>query len=392
MSDDLVTRLVAAVEAEPHRRLLRIELANALLHVGHFDDALDQVRRILAASPGDPEALGLAAMACELAGDPSTGAAYAALLRQQIAGAVASDPLRPTPLNAEQIALTVPLVSFADVVGYTDEKRRFDGLVLQPVRHHRDPDAAAQIPSGLLLYGPAGSGKSHLAHAIAGELHLNLVKVNVASAVDPWGAALPGAIRRACELARDNAPSLLLLEEIEAVGHRRLRFTPHGREALDELIEVLDQNDRTKVLIVASTTAPWMINPVLRGDGRFDRSILVGPPDCEAREATLERLARTRLLPVQADLHALAARCEGCTTDDLNMLFSVAAELAFRDVVDRAVVVPLDDRHFDSALERINRSANAWFDMAYNFPEFTDDSSEFDPLFDYIRRNVRRLG
>jgi SpoVK/Ycf46/Vps4 family AAA+-type ATPase len=154
---------------------------------------------------------------------------------------------------------------------------------------------------------------------------------------------------------------------------------------------VLDRNDPTKVVIVGATSAPWLVNPVLRGEGRFDHSMLVGPADAEAREAALERLVRTRMLPVEASIEALAGRTEGCTTDDLNALFSAAAELAFRDAAERGTLGALSDRHFDMALGRIRRSANEWFDTAYNFPEFTDDTSEFDPLFDYIRRNVRRI-
>jgi SpoVK/Ycf46/Vps4 family AAA+-type ATPase len=392
--DDRISELEQAVSAEPHRRALRLELAEALLHAGRYHDCIGHVRLVVAVTPGDAQALGIGAMAADLSGDPAAANAYAAMLRvsTKLPESTNMPESRPDYVQTDpDVFLTIPLVNLCDVDGYTEEKRRLEHVVLTPVRHRRNLPAGMKVPSGLLLYGPAGSAKSHLAHALAGELHLNLVKVNVADAIDPWGAALPGAIRSAFALAAQHAPAMVFLEDVEAVAHRRLRFTPRGREALDELLEVLDSNDPTKVLVVGSTSAPWQVNPLLRRAGRFEKSMLVGPPDLEARKATLERHVKTRVLPVDADMYSLAARTEGCTTDDLIRLCSMAAEHALRDCVDRNALGPITQSHFVTALGGMARSAYAWFDVAYNAAEFTDDSDEYDPLFDYIRRNVRRL-
>lgn len=386
-SSDRLHELHAAVAADPHRRGLRLELATELLHDGQYAQSLEQVRSLLALSPGDPRALGLGALAADLSGDAEAATAFAAILRatDRVASGTTSSE------SASHVHLTIPLLNLSDVDGSVEEKRRLDAIVVKPVRHRRNLPEDMVIPTGVLLYGPSGSAKSHIAHALAGELHLNLVKVNVADAIDPWGSALPGSIRAAFELAAAHAPAMVFLEDVEAVAHRRLRFTPRGREALDELLEVLDANDPTKVLVVGSTSLPWQINPLLRAPGRFERSMLVGPPDAEARRTTIERHLKKRVLPVDVDVRAVAGRTEGCTTDDLTRLCSAAAEAALRDSVDRGVIVPLTQEHFMTALHQIPRSAYAWFDAAYNSPEFTDDTEEFDPLFDYIRRNVRRL-
>jgi SpoVK/Ycf46/Vps4 family AAA+-type ATPase len=383
-NDEEITELEVAVSDDPHRRSLRLELATALLHAGRYIECLEHVRHLLAVAPGDPRALGVGALAADLCGDPAAAGAYAAMMRT-----ASRPPSESTSSN--DVELTVPLVNFGDVDGYSEEKRRLDQAILRSFRLRKTAPEGSKIPSGILLYGPSGSAKSHLAHALAGELHLNLVKVNVVDAIDPWGAALPGSIRAAFELAAQNSPAMVFLEDVEAVAHRRLRFTPRGREALDELIEVLDANDPSKVLVVGSTAAPWQLNPILRGDGRFTKCILVGPPDLEARHATLERHLRSRVLPFDVDLATLAARTEGCTTDDLIRLCASAAEFALRESVDRGVVLPISQVHFLTALGSVTKSAHAWFDVAYNSSEFTDDTEEYDPLFDYIRRNVRRL-
>lgn len=382
-NDEEIFQLELAVGNDPHRRSLRLDLATALLHAGRYIECLEHIRVLLAVAPGDPRALGVGALAADLCGDAAAGGAYAAMMRN------ASRP----PIDADAscgVELTIPLVNLSDVDGFAEEKRRLDQAILRTFRL-RKTTGAAKVPTGILLYGPTGSAKSHIAHALAGELHLNLVKVNVSSAIDPWGAALPGSIRAAFELAAQHAPAMVFLEDVEAVAHRRLRFTPRGREALDELIEVLDNNDPHKVLVVGSTSAPWQLNPVLRQAGRFTKCLLVGPPDHESRHAMLERHLRAKVLPYDADLSVVAERTEGCTTDDLLRLCASAAEGAFRESVDRGSVVPINQAHFLAALGSVMRSAHAWFDVAYNSSEFTDDTEEYDPLFDYIRRNVRRL-
>jgi SpoVK/Ycf46/Vps4 family AAA+-type ATPase len=383
-NDEEIAELEVAVSDDPHRRSLRLELANALLHAGRYVDCLEHVRHLLAVAPGDPRALGIGALAADLCGDPAAAGAYAAMMRTAVR------PTAESSASSADVELTVPLVNLGDVDGYSEEKRRLDQAILRTFRLRKTAEGG-RVPTGILLYGPTGSAKSHLAHALAGELHLNLVKVNVVDAIDPWGAALPGSIRAAFELAAQNAPAMVFLEDVEAVAHRRLRFTPRGREALDELIEVLDANDPTKVLVVGSTASPWQLNPNLRQEGRFTKCILVGPPDLEARQATLERHLRSRVLPFDVDLTTLAARTEGCTTDDLIRLCASAAEGALRESVDSGIVKPISQAHFLTALGSVTRSAHAWFDVAYNSSEFTDDTEEYDPLFDYIRRNVRRL-
>jgi SpoVK/Ycf46/Vps4 family AAA+-type ATPase len=380
-----VEDLAIAVAADPHRRSLRLALASALLDSGDATAAMTHIRFVLDAHPSDIEALGIGAMASALSGDQMASDAYAGALRMA--------QLRPgmmteLPVQRRSATVTIPLISFIDVNGATEEKRRLEHLVVQPFRFRKQQPEA--IPTGTILYGPPSVGKAQLATALAGELHLSLVSIDLASICDPWGMPAAGAITEAFNLAEDQGPSLLFMDHLEAVTHRRLRYVPGGRDRLAELEAAIDRHDPSKVLLLAASAAPWMINAALRAKGRLDQLVMVGAPDVESRMAAMERALRARALQTTADLRAISRTAEGLSNEDCRTLVAHAATFALAESMDRNAIAVLRDEHFRRALLETPRSAKAWFDMAYNFPEFMDDSTAFDPLFDYIRRHVRR--
>ena len=156
------------------------------------------------------------------------------------------------------------------------------------------------------------------------------------------------------------------------------------------LFRSLDGRDRTKVLVVATSSAPWLVQPILRSAGRFSDAVLVGPPDLVARSHLVGRSLRRRSIAHDLDPDVVAGALQGCTTDDIDAVIDAAIARAYADSTALGRVSRVQSAHFDYALRTVRTGANMWFDTAYNFPEFTDDSSQFDPLFDYIRRHVRR--
>jgi transitional endoplasmic reticulum ATPase len=381
-----VEELATAVAADPHRRSLRLALASALLNSGNATEAMTHIRFVLDGHPSDIEALGIGAMASALSGDQMASDAYAGALRMaQLRPGIMSTEV---PAQRKGASITIPLISFIDVDGATEEKRRLEHLVVQPFRFRKQQPES--IPTGTILFGPPSAGKAQLATALAGELHLSLVSIDLATICDPWGMPAAGAITEAFNLAEEQGPSLLFMNHLEAVTHRRLRYVPGGRDRLAELEAAIDRHDPSKVLLIAASAAPWMINAALRTKGRLDQLVMVGAPDVESRLAAMERALRARALQTAADLRAIARTAEGLSNEDCRTLIAHAATFALAESVDRNAVVALRDEHFRRALSETPRSAKTWFDMAYNFPEFMDDSTAFDPLFDYIRRHVRR--
>jgi SpoVK/Ycf46/Vps4 family AAA+-type ATPase len=381
--DARLSELAAAVAADPNSRGVRLEYAAALLDSGDSVTALEQVRFVLGAYPVDPQALGLGAMAAGLSGDLLAADAYSGALRK-----AQNDNEQREEHARDRVNVTIPLTLLTDIPGNYEEKRRLEQVVLRPYRLRRELPGA--VPSGVLLFGPRNVGKASLAAALAGDLHLNLVTIDMATACDPWGLPSAGAITDAFTVAQENAPSLLFIDNLETVSHRRLRYVAGGRDRLAELEAAMDAHDRSRVLVVAATDAPWMLNPALRGRNRFDQFVLIGPPDLEARTAAIEQLVRARGLNVSADINQISAMAEGCTLSDLRSLVAAASMFALSESQDRGTITPVRDDHVRRALTEVDRNGTDWFDQAYNFPEFMDDSTAFDPLFDYIRRHVRR--
>jgi SpoVK/Ycf46/Vps4 family AAA+-type ATPase len=383
--DARLVELATALSADPQSRVLRLDYAAALLESGDSESALQQVKLVLASHPTDTQALGLGAMAAGLSGDLLAADAYSGALRKVQADTPVNDE---DDLNRPETDVVIPLVSLADVAGNYEEKRRIDQVVLRPFRLRKELPAAS--PTGVLLFGPRHVGKADLAASIAGELHLNLVRIDMATVCDPWGLPSVGVIAEAFRVAAEHAPSMVFIDNLETVSHRRLRYVAGGRDRLAELESALDANDCTKVLVVAATDAPWQLHTSLRGRGRFDHYVLVGPPDREARIAAMERTVKSRSLNVSADIDRICSMAEGCTFADLRSLVSTASMFALAESQDKGQPCMLRDDHMRRALTEIDRAGTEWFDRAYNFPEFMDDSTAFDPLFDYIRRHVRR--
>ena len=277
-----------------------------------------------------------------------------------------------------------------------DEKHRLELNLVRPFRLRNASQAergsAMDLASGTMLFGPKHVSKSYLAHALAGEMHTNIISLDLAVIADPWGSPSAGVITEAFRLATEHAPCVVFLDNVEAISHRRLRYVPEGRERMAELEEALDAHDPNRVVVIGATSVPWMIPSGLRRPGRFNRMVLIGPPDLEARTATLQRYFRNRMITVSADLRQIAAGAEGCTNHDLRSIGAVAAALTLAAMADGGPVPAVGIPELIQASTVLPRSGYDWFDTAYNCPEFTDDSSEFDPMFDYIRRHIRRVG
>ncbi len=393
-----VSELENAVAADPNRRSLRLRLATAYIDEGCPDKALEQVRSVLSSRPSDIEALGIGAMAAALAGDNLGSDAFVGALSaaQRIGGPSVVQRNDSLTSVSSSLDVVVPLISMADVDGMFDEKHRLELNVIRPFRMRNAPrserSSAMPVASGTMLFGPKHVSKSYLAHALAGEMHTNIISVDLAVVADPWGSPSAGVITEAFRLAAEHAPCLIFLDNVEAISHRRLRYVPEGRERMAELEEALDTHDPNRVVVVGATSVPWMIPTGLRRPGRFTRMVLVGPPDLEARTATLHRYFRNRMINVSADLRQIAAGTEGCTNHDLRSIAAVAAALTLAAMSDGGPAPAVGIPELIQASSVLPRSGWDWFDTAYNCPEFTDDSSEFDPMFDYIRRHIRRVG
>lgn len=241
---------------------------------------------------------------------------------------------------------------------------------------------------GLLLYGPPRCGKTYLARAVAGELDAGFYAISLADVLDMYIGQSERNLHAVFETVRRNAPCVLFLDEVDALGQKRTQLRGSAmRGTVNQLLSELDgvQASNDGVFILAATNHPWDIDSALRRPGRLDRMLLVLPPDLPAREAILRHHLHERPLS-GIELGKLARRTEGFSGADLAHLCDAAAESALLDSARSGKARLIEMRDFDRGLKEIKPSTGAWFQTAKNVAMFANESGEYDELVDHLRR------
>jgi SpoVK/Ycf46/Vps4 family AAA+-type ATPase len=385
--DELIRSLEQAVAAQPDARALRLHLARLLLDDGQAAAALGHCQTILRAGPTDAEATALAREAASAIGlTPGPEAAPAQVAASEVT--TPDQPVAPSvPTDAELEDIVRPSVTLDDVAGMQAVKERIRVSFLEPMRNPAMREMyGASMRGGLLLYGPPGCGKTFLAKALAGELGLMFVSAGLSELLDMYVGNSEKQVHRLFERARQEAPAVLFLDEVDAIGHRRSRAGMGVmRGVVNQLLMELDgvQSSNEGVLVLAATNQPWDVDPALRRPGRLDRQLLVVPPDLPAREH-LVRLAMPDR-PVQGvDAASVAASTDGFSGADLVHLCDSATALAMSDSVRTGVPRPVAQDDFDRALRDVRPSTAAWFDEARPHVQFGNDSGAYDELAAYL--------
>ncbi|MEQ0557597.1 ATP-binding protein [Amycolatopsis sp. NEAU-NG30] len=392
--DPLLDSLRAAVAAAPADVPLRLHLAGLLLERGARDEAVAHLGTVLGQDPGNAEAAALMTRALAPAGPPP-GFDWAAAESEVAdivpprfvdgAEAVPADrvPAGPTA-DVEQ-----PRVTLADVGGMTDVKKRLDAAFLAPMRN---PELrklyGKSLRGGLLLYGPPGNGKTFLAKAVAGELRARFLAVGLDEVLDMWLGKSERNLHELFLAARRAAPCVLFFDELDAIGQKRSRLAGAAArnvvaQLLVELDGIADGNDG--VFVLAATNAPWDVDTALRRPGRFDRTLLVLPPDEQARTAILEYHLRDR--PVAGiDLPQLARKTDGWSGADLAHLCETASERALLASAESGVARMIGMPDLLGALPEIRPSSAAWFAAARNVVLYSNADGTYDELAAYLKR------
>lgn len=243
-------------------------------------------------------------------------------------------------------------VRFSDVAGAEEEKQE----LVEVVEFLRDPHKflalGAKIPSGVLLEGPPGTGKTLLAKAVAGEAGVPFFSISGSDFVEMFVGVGASRVRDLFENAKKNAPSIIFIDEIDAVGRRRGNGMGGGHDereqTLNQLLVEMDGFEGDEgVIVMAATNRSDVLDPALLRPGRFDRKILVGRPDVKGREAILKVHAKNKPLAKDVDLKIIARQTPGFVGADLANLLNEAALLAARrnkKEIDASDVDEAEDR------------------------------------------------
>ena len=253
--------------------------------------------------------------------------------------------------RAKQVSKDEPAVTFADVAGCdeaVEELQEIKDFLKDPARFQA---IGARIPKGVLLFGPPGTGKTLLARAVAGEAGAPFFPISGSDFVEMFVGVGASRVRDLFEKAKQAAPAIVFVDEIDAVGRHRGAGLGGGHDereqTLNQLLVEMDGFDsRTGVILIAATNRPDILDPALLRPGRFDRQIVVDQPDLEGRKAILDVHAKGKPLADDVRLDVLARRTPGFTGADLANLMNEAALLTARqsgsDVTMAAMEAAID--------------------------------------------------
>lgn len=225
--------------------------------------------------------------------------------------------------------------TFDDVAGADEEKEELKEIVDFLRDNKKYTEIGARIPKGVLLLGPPGTGKTLLARAVAGEAKVPFFSISGSDFVEMFVGVGASRVRDLFEQAKKNAPAIIFIDEIDAVGRQRGAGLGGGHDEREQtlnqlLVEIDGFEDNDSVIVMAATNRRDILDPALLRPGRFDRQILVGYPDVKGREAILKVHTRNKPLAPDVDLETIAKSTVGFTGADLENLVNEASLLAAR--------------------------------------------------------------
>ncbi|GAB2531963.1 ATP-dependent zinc metalloprotease FtsH [Brachybacterium huguangmaarense] len=247
-----------------------------------------------------------------------------------------------------------PQVTFADVAGAEEAVEELDEIKQFLVDPQRYQAVGAKIPKGVLLYGPPGTGKTLLARAVAGEANVPFYSISGSDFVEMFVGVGASRVRDLFNTAKENAPAIIFIDEIDAVGRHRGAGMGGGHDEREQtlnqmLVEMDGFDPNQNVILIAATNRVDILDPALLRPGRFDRQIAVGAPDMKGRLQILKVHAQGKPLAPDVDLEAIARRSVGMSGADLANVLNEAALLTARS--GNQII---DNRALDEAIDRVS--------------------------------------
>lgn len=281
-----------------------------------------------------------------------------------------------------------PKITFADVGGMEELKEEIRLKIIHPLTHAEMYKAYGKsIGGGILMYGPPGCGKTHLARATAGEVKAGFIAVGIHDVLDMWIGNSERNLHTLFEQARRNAPCVLFFDEVDALGASRTDMkTSAGRHLINQFLSELDgvKASNEGVLILGATNAPWHLDSAFRRPGRFDRILFVPPPDTSARAAVL-RLHLRGKPQEDVDYDAVAKKADGFSGADLKAVVDITIETKLRDAMKSGVPAPIRTKDLTASIGAQKPTTREWFATAKNYALYSNQGGTYDDILKYLK-------
>jgi SpoVK/Ycf46/Vps4 family AAA+-type ATPase len=431
--EEIIKSLKEALELSPDNIPLKLQLASILLQAKSYEEAAVQFQEVLRLSPNHPKAqLGLAESSYHteklstalvileqlleeghetkkvlilyskvLAAEGSITKAADVYRQIQEIDPEYFDSQLDQQLKIRQLSdgslmeeedelpknMEKPSIDFEDVGGMEQVKAEIELKIIKPLEHPELYKAyGKKIGGGILLYGPPGCGKTHLARATAGQVNAQFMNIGINDVLDMYHGNSERKLHEVFEKARKNNPCVLFFDEIDALGASRtdMRKTV-GRHLINQFLAELDgvKYSNEGILILGATNAPWHLDPAFRRPGRFDRIIFVAPPDQESREKILEILLKEK--PVDSiDYKSIAKKTKKFSGADLQALIDICIEEKLQASFQSGVPSPITTKDLLKAAKKLKPSTEEWFASARNYALYANDSGLYDDILDYL--------
>ncbi len=442
-ADSSLHALEEALKVSPTNIPLRLHVAESYIHLGRYADAIIHWKALLKLEPGNldwqvqladaylqNEQLGEAAVVSEAITQASDAPPLAFLVAARIAFAegdlrtavhhyktaidldpdlqdeVLDDQLGIGPLEstseisegrvrfthdeeppAFDIEIERPKMTFADVGGMDDLKEEIRLKIIYPLQNPDLYEAyGKKIGGGIMMYGPPGCGKTHLARATAGEIDAGFLSVGINDVLDMWMGNSEKNLHELFEKARRNSPCVLFFDEVDALGGRRSDMNSgSARQIINQFLAEMDgvQHSNDGLLVLSATNAPWHVDAAFRRPGRFDRVIFVPPPDRPGRAEILQWMCQSK--PVKdIDFQYLAKQTDKFSGADLKAIVDVAIESKLGEAMKTGKPVPVTGKDLSQAAARHKPTTKEWFASARNYALYANEGGLYDDILKFL--------
>lgn len=282
-----------------------------------------------------------------------------------------------------------PAMGFDDVGGMDKVKEEIQVKIIHPLAHPEIYRAYGKsVGGGILMYGPPGCGKTHLARATAGEVKAFFLSVGIHDVLNMYLGQSENNLHDLFELARGNTPCVLFFDEVDALAMNRTDMRQSaGRQVINQFLSELDGVGSLNegVLVLAATNAPWHLDSAFRRPGRFDRVLFVPPPDASARASIFGITLKGKPVEDDLDLSKLAKASEGFSGADIKSVVDGAVEGKLREAIRTGKPTALSTKDLLAAAKTVKPSTKEWFSTARNYALYSNQGGIYDDILQYLK-------